>query len=110
MTTKTENTSGSNLKPEEIARRAYQLWEQAGRPIGRSQENWRQAEAELRATRPASSSKSTPATPGAGPVRSAAPAVPITRPVDVSLPTIKTTVPPGRRGAGASSAPLRAKM
>ena len=31
---------------EEIARRAYYLWEQAGRPAGRDSELWLQAEAE----------------------------------------------------------------
>jgi hypothetical protein len=32
---------------EEIARRARELWEQEGRPEGRHQEHWRQAEQEL---------------------------------------------------------------
>jgi hypothetical protein len=32
---------------EEIQTRAYQLWEEAGRPEGRDQEFWRQAEREL---------------------------------------------------------------
>jgi hypothetical protein len=31
----------------EIARRAYELWEQEGRPEGREQEHWLQAEKEL---------------------------------------------------------------
>lgn len=33
---------------EEIAALAYELWEQAGRPDGRSEEHWREAEARLR--------------------------------------------------------------
>jgi hypothetical protein len=33
----------------EIARRAYQLWEQRGCPTGSSESDWYQAEAELRA-------------------------------------------------------------
>ena len=32
-----------------IAARAYQLWESAGRPLGRDLEHWLQAEAELNA-------------------------------------------------------------
>lgn len=32
---------------EEIRERAHQLWEQAGRPEGREQEFWHQAEQEL---------------------------------------------------------------
>jgi hypothetical protein len=32
---------------EEIQTRAYQLWEEAGRPEGRDQEFWHQAEREL---------------------------------------------------------------
>ena len=33
---------------EEIEARAYQLWEQAGKPVGREKEFWRLAEQELR--------------------------------------------------------------
>jgi Protein of unknown function (DUF2934) len=33
---------------EEIEARAYQLWEQAGRPVGREKEFWNLAEQELR--------------------------------------------------------------
>lgn len=37
----------------EVAQRAYQLWEAAGRPSGRDLEHWLQAEAELlRASQP----------------------------------------------------------
>ena len=31
----------------EIAQRAYELWERAGRPDGKAHENWLQAETEL---------------------------------------------------------------
>lgn len=34
---------------QKILERAYQLWEQAGRPEGRDNEFWHQAEAELAA-------------------------------------------------------------
>ena len=34
-------------REETIARRAYELWEQAGRPQGQSAAHWYQAEAEL---------------------------------------------------------------
>lgn len=38
-----------NAKPthEEIQARAHRLWEQAGKPEGREQEFWQQAEREL---------------------------------------------------------------
>ena len=36
--------------PDPIAELAYQLWEQAGRPEGRSEEFWRQAEDRRRAS------------------------------------------------------------
>ncbi|MGH7995838.1 MAG: DUF2934 domain-containing protein [Opitutaceae bacterium] len=34
-------------RSEEIAHRAYELWEQAGRPEGREQEHWHLAERDL---------------------------------------------------------------
>jgi hypothetical protein len=33
---------------DEIAKRAFEIWEASGRPPGRDVENWLQAEAELR--------------------------------------------------------------
>jgi hypothetical protein len=33
---------------EEIAKRAFKIWQQQGQPEGREQEHWLQAEAELR--------------------------------------------------------------
>jgi hypothetical protein len=35
------------VSPDEVAQRAYQLWEAAGRPSGQDLEHWLQAEAEL---------------------------------------------------------------
>lgn len=40
--------SKPNLPVREIAVRAYQLWEAAGRPHGRAVEHWLAAEAQLR--------------------------------------------------------------
>jgi Protein of unknown function (DUF2934) len=34
-------------REERIRQRAYEIWERAGRPHGRDQEHWRQAEAEI---------------------------------------------------------------
>jgi hypothetical protein len=34
-------------KEERIRERAYQLWEEAGRPAGRQEEHWRQAKLEV---------------------------------------------------------------
>ena len=35
---------------EKIAERAYQIWQASGRPNGRANEHWAQAERELRAS------------------------------------------------------------
>ncbi len=37
-----------NTQPQ-IAKRAYELWEQAGRPHGHDKQHWLQAEAEVQA-------------------------------------------------------------
>ena len=52
-TTNKENQSQNQSKVgrDEVAQRAYQLWEAAGRPIGRDLEYWLQAESELRASK-----------------------------------------------------------
>ncbi len=39
-------------RADRIRRRAYEIWEEQGRPHGRDQEHWLQAEAELNAARP----------------------------------------------------------
>jgi hypothetical protein len=39
--------SGKEPTKEQVTRRAYQLWEQAGKPEGRDQEFYHQAEREL---------------------------------------------------------------
>lgn len=49
------NTTSSPT-PGAIAACAYQLWEKAGRPIGRDQEFWYEAERQLRADASASPS------------------------------------------------------
>jgi hypothetical protein len=41
----------NKVNRDEVAQRAYQLWQAAGRPIGRDLEYWLQAEAELLAAR-----------------------------------------------------------
>jgi hypothetical protein len=40
--------SKPNVSEHEIAARAYQVWEAAGRPHGRAMEHWLAAEAQLR--------------------------------------------------------------
>jgi hypothetical protein len=44
---KTGGNAASAPAAEQIASLAYELWEQAGRPEGRSEEHWREAEARL---------------------------------------------------------------
>jgi len=69
----------ANPTQEQIARRAYEIFEQRGRPEGRDQEHWLEAEAQLRAEsgrnaggnstpspQPAKSSRRTPARQPAG--------------------------------------------
>ena len=42
------DTDGDDLR---IQRRAYEIWEQEGRPEGRALDHWTQAEQEIRADR-----------------------------------------------------------
>jgi hypothetical protein len=42
-----------DLNHEEIAARAYQIWESSGRPPGSELKNWLQAEMELASAKPA---------------------------------------------------------
>ncbi len=44
---KDRSQAWAKLDERAIARRAYQLWEKAGRPTGRDLEHWLRAEAEL---------------------------------------------------------------
>lgn len=41
--------SNSSSSHENIARRAHQIWQEAGQPEGREEAHWQQAEGELRA-------------------------------------------------------------
>lgn len=60
-------------KHQEIAERAYALWEQEGRPDGRNAEHWRKAEQELanpgRKTQQEASSGAGTRTPSDAPTR-----------------------------------------
>ncbi len=77
------------LNHDEVARRAYDIWQAAGCPQGCDKEHWQQAEAELRAAfqgrlKPAASTASPGATPApaakaAEPSR-VAPVLPTARP------------------------------
>ena len=49
MATMNLGTSGRNVSPEQIAKRAYEIWEGSGRPDGQDAAHWFQAEAELSA-------------------------------------------------------------
>jgi hypothetical protein len=55
---------------ERIRRRAYELWEQEGRPEGRAEEHWSRAEREVQAAGATAGlnpgSEAPPGTPGAG--------------------------------------------
>lgn len=50
----------------EIERRAYALWEQAGRPHGRADEHWAQAEADILKPKKTPSKGKTKAAPARG--------------------------------------------
>ncbi len=41
--------AGATKDSARVAERAYEIWQQSGRPQGRDQEHWFQAERELRA-------------------------------------------------------------
>ena len=50
-TTNQENRSQNKVSRDEVAQRAWQLWQAAGQPVGQDLEYWLQAEAELLAAR-----------------------------------------------------------
>jgi hypothetical protein len=74
-----------NTNLEEIQTRAYQLWEEAGRPEGRDQEFWHQAEREL--------TEKTQSLALEIPTESVAPASP-TENVELETATATVTSPP----------------
>jgi hypothetical protein len=46
-TTNPENQSQNKVSRDEVAQRAWQLWQAAGQPVGQDLEYWLQAEAEV---------------------------------------------------------------
>lgn len=52
-------TAAATLQPEEIARRAYEIYSQRGGEDGRHEEDWHQAERELRESAGASAPRKT---------------------------------------------------
>jgi hypothetical protein len=58
-TNKEESPAGNEVNRDDVARRAYQIWEAAGQPAGRDLEYWLQAEAELQSARHSRSPKAT---------------------------------------------------
>jgi len=62
-------TSKTGMKParEEIAARAYQLWEKDGRKAGQDAKYWLQAEHELSGARPAANPATLPPSAKAAP-------------------------------------------
>lgn len=54
MSTRTENNEGIRAAAthEEIARRAYELWEQSGHDEGNDRNHWLEAERQLRGCAP----------------------------------------------------------
>ncbi len=89
--------------PDATARRAYELWEQAGRPDGRDQEFWLRAEVELAAPRSAV---------GVPPVIMLPPPLPTATPAALPPhkvpPTLKSAVTTARRRPASRRAPKRA--
>lgn len=62
----TNSPPRSGVDRDEVARRAYQLWEAGGRPAGRDLEFWLQAEAELHFARHSRSPKASVSGDGLG--------------------------------------------
>jgi hypothetical protein len=63
---KQANTETNQISAEQIARRAYEIWEAEGRPDGRATDHWIKAEAILRDGAPVESAprEAAPATTG----------------------------------------------
>lgn len=88
--------------PDTVARRAYELWEHAGRPNGRDQEFWLRAEAELTATRSAAG-----VPPVIMPPPPLPPATPAALPPHKVPPAIKSAVTTVGRRPASRRAPKR---
>ena len=50
MKTKNNRTKRTHPTPDQIATRAYEIWETSGRPEGCDMDHWLQAEAEILAS------------------------------------------------------------
>ncbi len=91
------NTTSSPT-PNAIAKLAYQLWENAGRPEGRAEEFWYEAERHLRAAAVAATavlprSPATESTPAATPLAAA----PRTAAPTIAAPTLPAAPTPAPR-------------
>jgi hypothetical protein len=64
----------SSIREDQIAQRAYELWERDGRPDGKATDHWLQAEAMLRSSQPAGAPARTSETPKTSRPPSAKPA------------------------------------
>jgi len=66
MVTSQQADNGIGLDDDDIAQRAYEIYEQEGRPIGRALDHWQEAKEQLRAaqskaeTEPAASDDAEP--------------------------------------------------
>ena len=59
----TETSISSSVSADSVSRRAYEIWENEGRPEGCDLRHWLQAEQELAATRPNNETRSENAAP-----------------------------------------------
>jgi hypothetical protein len=106
-------TSTNQPNQDSIAYHAYLLWEKAGRPSGRDQELWFQAEAQLRSTS-TSKPSSTPAPAvqvASKPAAAIAPAAPITpitpKPVVATAPVAPIAAKPTANAVPAAASPAK---
>jgi hypothetical protein len=103
-------TSTNQPNQDSIAYHAYLLWEKAGRPSGRDQELWFQAEAQLRST----STTKPSATPAPAvqvaskPAAAIAPAAPIApKPVVAAAPVAPIAAKPTANAVPAAASPAK---
>ena len=101
MATTTNGLKSTTSSVEEIARRAYLAWERDGRPAGRDQQYWFEAEAEVRLLQATEAAKGK--SPAATPAKPAAPRQELPTPKVSRINTV-TPVPAPTPSTAAKSA------
>lgn len=96
----------TNITKEEISRRAYEIWEKAGRPTGCEAKHWAEAERQLRAERTPVTVKLSAPAPQPAVVTTPKPAPVAPKPSPVIVPVYST---PATTVASAAPKPAELK-